>query len=446
MSSGRAAAALPNEARALGSLPSAYAFLPADVRREGRRSSSSASRDDPASAVPVPARRRRREDRRAPARLPPSPKIGKGKHEAQAQGRQPDGEGQLEALLLPVRVLARQALALHALDRRRDGREGEIPRRRDDRLPARASGDRLERLGVKAGHHRGAVGGLLVAVALAARVEVGHGLSGRRAHPDRVNHHSRLLRLADRRLHLPLEVLAVGNEHHHLVAASLVHERGEAPGQAGSQGAARRWDGAGLESVEEEADGVGIEGEGDERVGIAFERHEGETVAVEAGDEIHESGLRQVEAIRRHVLRGHGARRVEDDHDVHPLALHLLAHDAPLGASEGEDDPCRAHEDQGQSEQTPVFPGSPHDLGPEGARDDEGGSGAIATRGPGLREPRQGQGQKRPEPERLREDHGLTPAPLEVRPGPAGPRPPASRRPRPGPEGRARGSGGRSRA
>src|SRR5439155_17869437 len=70
--------------------------------------------------------------------------AGQRQHQRQAQRQEPRRERDLEALLAPVGVLARQGLLLHPLDRRGQRRQAGVGGREPEGAPAGAPGDLLQ--------------------------------------------------------------------------------------------------------------------------------------------------------------------------------------------------------------------------------------------------------------------------------------------------------------
>jgi hypothetical protein len=166
-----------------------------------------------------------------------------------------------------------------------------------------------------------------------------------------VHDDARLLGPRHRGLDLALEVLSVRDEDHHLVRALLVHEEVETAPEPGAQRRARGRHGPRLDRVEEEPERVGVERQRHERVRLALEGHEAEAVAGQSRNERDEGLPGEEEAGGGDVLRGHGAGRVEHEHDVDAFALHLLAHDPPLRPREGEHESRSGDEEERQPDE-----------------------------------------------------------------------------------------------
>ncbi len=302
----------------------------------------------------------------------------------------------------------------------------------------------VERRQVQARDDRLARGIALESCAAPLAVEIGHGLAGLRADSDGVDDDPRRLRLPHRLLDIALQILAVRDEHHDLVAPVLVDEQVEAPRQAHSERGARRGDDPGLHRVEEERERIGVQGQGNQRVGLTFEGHEAETVALEPGDQRGQRLAGQEEPVGRDVLRGHGAGAVEDEHHVHPFALDLLAHDPPLRAGEGQDDARSTQQQERLTNVAPSLRGATHHAGPERTRHQPRGAVAVAPGEPRFEGGDRGQREQADQPGRRLEDHvGLMRGPPAV-PRPTA-RPPTRAAPpqRQGPEKRAPDNGER---
>ena len=142
-----------------------------------------------------------------------------------------------------------------------------------------------------------------------------------------------------------------------------------------------------------------------EGIGLAFEGDEAEAVAGKAGHQGSEGLAGEEEPVGGHVLRGHGARGVEDEHDVHTLALHLLPDDPPLRTGEGEDEAGSRHEQQGEAHEAPRLRRPAHDARPERPGHEQGRARAVPPRAEGLESRRQRQQQQAEKPPGRGEDH-----------------------------------------
>ncbi len=347
--------------------------------------------------------------------------------EPSGQAEETEGEGTLVPLTPPVRPLAGEGLALHALDDGGERTEAGVGRREPEHAPAGAVGNGLEGRGVQTRNHRRPGGIALVSGLPTVRVELGHRLPGLGADPHSVHDDPRLLRALDGLVDVALEVLPVGDEDQHLVAALLVDEGVEALREADPEGRAGRGHDAGLDGLEEQPHRVGVQREGGERVGLSFERDQGEAVPFEARHELQEGLPGQEEPVGCHVRGGHRTRRVEGQHHVHALALDLLAHDPPLRPGQGHDHSRRAEQQQGKANPPPALVGAAHHAAPEGPGHQPGEPVPVPTHQPHLEPDREGQREEREEPTGGLEDHDglLMPAPPSGRwPRPA--RPPAN--------------------
>ena len=305
-------------------------------------------------------------------------------------------------------------------------------------------GDRLERRHVEPRDDGVAALVALVAGGAALGVQLGHGLATLGADAHGEDDDARLLGPLHRLLDLARQVLAVRDQHHRLVAAVLVDEGLEPFREAGPERRAGRGHDAGLDGLQEQAERVGVERQRDERVGLALERHEREAVALEPGDELQERLACQEEPARRDVCGRHRAGGVEHQHDVLALALHLLAHDAPLRPRERQDHAGGAEEQQGEPQPDPARAGAPHDPTPERAGDQGREPRLVAPGEPGGREAGERQREQGEEPRGGFEDHARHHA-QAARPRAGRPRRRARPRPR-ARSGRAPGSGGKPRA
>ncbi len=199
------------------------------------------------------------------------------------------------------------------------------------------------------------------------------------------------LRLRDRLVDAPFEVLAVGEDD------DLPSGRRAGGHQLGGRGEPGRERGAGkradsrLESLEEEGHGGGVEREGNEDLRFPFAADEGETVARQLLDEGERRLPREDEARRRDVGCAHGGGRVQDDRDVGPAALHRLGDEAPARAREGQSGAEDDEDREGCRERSPAVAREKSRLLREGGGDES----LPPAAGPAGRIPRGDDGEDR---------------------------------------------------
>src|SRR5262245_5455311 len=210
-------------------------------------------------------------------------------------------------------------------------------------------GDALQGVAVEARLHHLPLA-ILQETALLARDEV----ALRRADPDREDADAALLRPGNGGIEIALVALAVGDQHDRLMARLAPLEGVEAGvDRSGQRGATAR-DDADLDRVEALEERAGIEGKRTLQERRAREGHQREPIAASLVDQVADGELGARQAVRLHVGGEHAARRVECDHEVDALPLHLLPAEAPHGAGQGQDHERRRGDEQARPQRPPA--------------------------------------------------------------------------------------------
>ncbi len=179
-------------------------------------------------------------------------------------------------------------------------------------------------------------------------------LPARAAHTERVDRESTIRGVAGGGDRVPLEILTIADEDHHLLMTGLRAQRLLGCADRGREVGSATRDDVGVERVErfEEHAGVGGEGRLDERV--ARERDEPEAVAVEPLREIGDGDLGSRQSIRSQIGRAHAPRRVHREHDIDPAAWRLFESIAMERPRERDRDHRHARDDEPVAEPAPA--------------------------------------------------------------------------------------------